>query len=304
MNWAADFKIESDLALQIIQEQFPTLQVKSFEAYGNGWDNTAFILNNTDVFRFPRREVALAGSTTELKVLKKLKSHLSTQIPVPLYIGTPTQQFPYQYWGYRKLPGTTACHKNLSREDRINLVIPIAKFLKELHCIRDPEILSLLKPDPFDRFNIKTRVKMNLSLINQLKSIDLEENWTIIENYFKSIDETLESQDKTIVHGDLYARHFLIDDHNLLSGVIDWGDIHYGSPAIDLEILFDFLPKESRSIFIKEYGVVKDEVLALAQFRSISHTLTLLQYAYLVRDTVLLNECQIGISYIIENLEC
>jgi Ser/Thr protein kinase RdoA (MazF antagonist) len=40
----------------------------------------------------------------------------------------------------------------------------------------------------------------------------------------------------TIVHGDLYARHVLVDERGALSGVIDWGDIHLGDPAIDLAI--------------------------------------------------------------------
>jgi aminoglycoside phosphotransferase (APT) family kinase protein len=302
MDWIADFKIEENLALQLIREQFPTLEIHSFEAYGHGWDNIAFIVNNTDIFRFPRREISLAGSATELRLLKNLSRHLSLPIPVPLYIGTPTEQFPHPYWGYRKLPGTTACHQKLSRQERIALAIPIATFLKELHCIQEPDILSLLKPDPFDRFNLKIRIEKNLSLISQLQALGLEEDWVTIENYFKNIDETLEDRDKTIVHGDLYARHFLLDDRNCLAGVIDWGDVHYGSPAIDLEILFDFLPKESRAIFIQAYGPVKKEALALAQFRSISHTLTLLQYAHLIHDAVLFDECRVGIKYIIESI--
>ena len=44
------------------------------------------------------------------------------------------------------------------------------------------------------------------------------------------------------VHGDLYARHLLLDETRLPSGVIDWGDVHLGDPALDLSVAISFLP--------------------------------------------------------------
>ena len=51
------------------------------------------------------------------------------------------------------------------------------------------------------------------------------------------------------VHGDLYARHLLLDDHKKLCGVIDWGDVHLGDRALDLSIAYSFLPAEARLCF-------------------------------------------------------
>src|SRR5207342_2307898 len=45
-----------------------------------------------------------------------------------------------------------------------------------------------------------------------------------------------------VVHGDLYARHVLVDDDAAACGVIDWGDIHLGDPAVDLALAHGFLP--------------------------------------------------------------
>src|SRR6185503_15119791 len=44
------------------------------------------------------------------------------------------------------------------------------------------------------------------------------------------------------VHGDLYERHVLVGDENRVSGVIDWGDVHAGDPAVDLNLLYRLFP--------------------------------------------------------------
>src|SRR5207253_3160794 len=60
------------------------------------------------------------------------------------------------------------------------------------------------------------------------------------------------------VHGDLYARHLIVDEHHTATGVLDWGDVHLGDPAIDLTLAFTFLPPESRDAFRAAYGPIDD----------------------------------------------
>lgn len=56
-------------------------------------------------------------------------------------------------------------------------------------------------------------------------------------------------------HGDFYARHLLYHRGHL-AGVIDWGDVHLGDPAVDLSIAFSFLPPEAREDFKHAYGEI------------------------------------------------
>ena len=37
-----------------------------------------------------------------------------------------------------------------------------------------------------------------------------------------------------LVHGDFYSRHVLVDETGGMAGVIDFGDLHVGHPAVDL----------------------------------------------------------------------
>jgi hypothetical protein len=48
------------LALQLIKGQFPELSAENIRLLGPGWDNTAFIINEQLILRFPRREIAMA----------------------------------------------------------------------------------------------------------------------------------------------------------------------------------------------------------------------------------------------------
>lgn len=52
----------------------------------------------------------------------------------------------------------------------------------------------------------------------------------------------------TTLHGDLYARHLLVDRGRLI-GVIDWGDLMAGDPAVDLTVAVTFLPRAARASF-------------------------------------------------------
>ena len=61
--------------------------------------------------------------------------------------------------------------------------------------------------------------------------------------------EALEAPDDTRptwIHGDLHPRNVLTLD-GTITGVIDWGDMTSGDPAIDLACLWMLLPDEARA---------------------------------------------------------
>src|SRR5690606_21678230 len=80
------------------------------------------------------------------------------------------------------------------------------------------------------------------------------------------------------VHGDLYARHVMVDGHGALAGIIDWGDVHQGDPALDLSIAASFLPPAARPRFAAAYGAIDDATWARARFRALHSGVALLWY--------------------------
>ncbi|CAN7558496.1 hypothetical protein [Rossellomorea sp. LjRoot5] len=66
----------------------------------------------------------------------------------------------------------------------------------------------------------------------------------------------------------------------ILSGVLDWGDVHLGHRAIDLNLVYSFLTPEGREFFFREYGEVEEVELEYARFKAIYTNVVLLLYGY------------------------
>jgi aminoglycoside phosphotransferase (APT) family kinase protein len=57
-----------------------------------------------------------------------------------------------------------------------------------------------------------------------------------------------------LTHGDLHVRHVLVDADGVPAGVIDWGDLCAGDPAIDLSLYWSVLDGGGRAAFRAAYG--------------------------------------------------
>jgi len=62
--------------------------------------------------------------------------------------------------------------------------------------------------------------------------------------------------------------------------VIDWGDLCRSDPAIDLQLLWSFLPPAARPAFLDAYGPVSDEQLLRARVLAFSLCAALALYAH------------------------
>lgn len=277
-QWTAEQTIEPPLALQLIQRQFPDLRPNQIRLLGVGWDNTAFVINDDLIFRFPRREIALPFLETEWSFLPKLAPQLPVPIPVPKWKGDPTSSFPWPFIGYRMLPGFTACYANLSESERVSLAVPLAEFLKVLHTLPASEIAhcKILNDNKIriDGHQLTQKIRKNFEELNLLGLLSNEEKLQKVIEKSQLFREPLTT---TIVHGDLYVRHILLNEKHQLCGIIDWGDVHLGDPAIDLSIVHSFLPPNSHQAFLETYGKVSKETWNLARLRAIfSSTIMLL----------------------------
>ena len=157
--WTADVDITLTFARDLLLAQFPQFADATFEPFGEGWDNAAFLVGDEYVFRFPRRAFAAPLIEREIKLLAHIANALPVAISVPLYAGKPTDDFPWHFAGYRRLPGHTAYRVPLNDDRRRALAVPLANFLRALHAI-DPEPLRDigLPLDEIGRLNHGRRV--------------------------------------------------------------------------------------------------------------------------------------------------
>ncbi|MCB9539020.1 MAG: phosphotransferase [Myxococcales bacterium] len=102
---------------------------------------------------------------------------------------------------------------------------------------------------------------------------------------------------RVVVHGDLYARHVVVEAGRLV-GFIDWGDVHLGDPALDLSIAHALLPPDAHGAFRVAYGDVDRATWARARFRAAHYVSALLHYGWDVDDADLVAEAQVALRHL------
>jgi len=298
-SWAAELKIAPTIATYLIESQFPELKPVNLELIGEGWDNIVYRVNSIYVFRFPRRQLGVNLLEAEGELLPQLHHRFPISIPRPLFYGHPVSEYNWPFLGYQFLEGQSACKMHLSYQERVNLAAPLAHFLKSLHSISECESLALgAKYDHLGRLDVSARwpqIRKNLEKIQEQKLFDHCKTLLIKLDTMKQLHD---AGPKVLVHGDLYARHLLINETRKLAGVIDWGDMHVGNPAVDLQIVFSFLPENAYAVFFSIYGAIDEKMRQLAIFRALYHTSILVLYSHEIADKDLLAESIMGLQLI------
>lgn len=290
-QWDPEQTLEASFALELIKKQFPEIPAQKIRPLGAGWDNTAFLVDEDLVFRFPRREIAVALLEAEWSILPKLAPHLSLPIPIPKWKGSPSPNFSWPFIGYKMISGLTACNANLSEEERDDLAQPIAHFLSKLHSIPKSTISDYqISGDNYARIDWKQLRPKVMKNLEELSLLNLLENKEALQSLVENLQNLRPPSMSCIVHGDFYVRHILVDEAHHLSGVIDWGDVHIGDPAIDLAIAHSFLPKKAHAKFREAYGKISTDTWSLALLRALFSSTMLVLYGHHSKDTILLRE--------------
>lgn len=299
--WKAEHEVSAAQTRHLIESQFPDLAPARIQPLGVGFDNTAYLVNEQFVFRFPRRQLGADCMEVELAVLPHLVTDLSLPIPDPIFVGQPTDSYPWAFAGYPRLAGRTACAAKLDDGQRTNLGQPLARFLASLHRFSTAQGYAWGAPaDTLGRLDAKKRVPMARLYLERLYQLgllpDIQDLMVVVDDFS---EEAKSSSRMTLLHGDLYARHLLVDDSGSLCGVIDWGDIHVGSIAVDLAIAHSFLPPAAHDRFREAYGPISEQDWRKARFRAIYHSAVVAAYGHDVGDEDLVCEGLTSLQYIV-----
>ncbi|HEU4558308.1 MAG TPA: phosphotransferase [Longimicrobium sp.] len=296
-EWDAEIVVDPELARALIREQFPAL-ARTVEPFGSGWDNTAYLVDGELVFRFPRRSIAVPLLEREVRVLPAIALRLPLPVPVPEWIGKPTETFPWPFAGYRRLLGRTADTVDLTPDERRAMAAPLAAFLRALH---DTPMDGLGLPgDEFSRTDFGQKFPLLVERLAALEDAHLVDDARKWLRLFESGDFPAPPERPVLVHGDLAERHVLVDGAHRVCGVIDWGDVHAGDPALDLTLLFTFFPASLRGDFLRAYGDVDARTLRTARLRAAFACTCSTFYAHSVGDTGFLPAGLTAMKYVLE----
>ena len=253
-QWTAEVTVDEGLARRLIARQFPDV-VGALRLLGEGWDNTVWLADERLVFRFPRRAVAIAGVEREIAMLPGIAPLVPLPIPEPVFVGRPDDEFPWPFFGAPYIAGREAL--GLDDAARTGLGRPLAVFLRALH---SASVDAELPDDPFGRADMAVRVPRAEEQLAELEHKGMWRRPAAVGRLLDAARDLPRPAPTAIVHGDLYFRHLLVDESDRLAGVIDWGDLCRGDPAVDLSVLWSLTP-EGRREFLAVYPISGEQLL-------------------------------------------
>lgn len=279
--WDKTTQISGDVVAELLKSQF-SIDIKEKQLLGEGFDNTAYLINNEWVFRFPHRAQALICMENEILILPYLAKKLSFSLSSPTLIGHACAGYPYPFAGYKILSGELLSKFQVPLVDNVVFAKKLGSWLQELHDLPVlNEHVEQLKGEHQWRLDVENRTQRVQEFMTQyaqyftLHGFDCDKLITIMHN-FKNLNT--QCRQKCYLHGDLYAKHIIVDQAGLPSGLIDWGDVHIGHPGIDIAVGIMIFTEQCLKSFLQAYQKIDSTTLEVAIFKAYYHSI--LAFAY------------------------
>ena len=272
-------------AKAIIVAAFPQFRSMDVVFLDEGYDFQVFEVEARWLFRFPKREESVAKLNREHQLLPGLGKSVPLPVPTYEFFGESNERPGWPFAGYKKLPGIPG---DQSKAVDPSLVArQIGRFLDALHAFpidRAREAGVVEKHDLVAHW--RDRAFEGLS-----KIVGVDGDLSGIRGYLKNDAPLPFKGTPMLVHNDLWAEHILISPQSGgVSGVIDWGDIVIGDPAVDFAGLYTWFGKRWVEHVLAYYSrSLGTEGIARARYLAtclVIHTIALgqeLQYTHWVR---------------------
>jgi aminoglycoside phosphotransferase (APT) family kinase protein len=240
---AAEVDITVDLVRSLLIQQHPDLSDLAILKVANGWDNVMYRLGDDLAVRLPRREESARLAGHEQQVLPVLAPTLPIDVPVPLRIGSPTDEYPWKWTVLRWLPGDRLADSELT--DPLVEARRLGEFMAALHAPAPDDA----PPNPYRGHFIGNNTPIITKRLDALADDPAIDAAAAVARWHELVDDAEPfAGPATWIHGDLHAMNVLVYD-GALSAVIDFGDVCAGDPATDLSCAWAFFDGVARVEF-------------------------------------------------------
>jgi aminoglycoside phosphotransferase (APT) family kinase protein len=291
-TWSADLVVDEPLARRLLA-QFADLEVESLRRLAEGWDYAVWVVNDTWAFRFPRREVAVPGVEIEIRVLPALAPRLPLPVPAAVFVGQPSEGFPWPFFGAPFLRGHELGEAGVGEADRVGIAEQLGTFLRELHGVDVPHGLPV---DQNARADMRALVPRARDHLRDLEALGSWRRPTVVDELLAEAEELPRPELTSVVHGDLHFRQLLVDEEARVTGVIDWVDLGRSDAALDLSLYWTYFPPAAREAFAAAYGAIDAERLLRARVVGIFLCTILARYGQLEGHRAVRDEALAGLA--------
>ena len=223
--------------------------------------------------RLPRRGGA-SDDEREHVWLRRLAPQLPFEVPVTVARGEAGARYPLRWSVVTWLAGETPIGSTLSADE-------LARAVGALQRIDVPG-----GPAPGARRGEPLAFR-DAAVRDSLERVDAP---GALELWEKAVAAPEWSRERVWLHADLDARNVLVRD-GLLAGVIDWGCVGVGDPAVDLMAAWKLLDAAGREQF-RDLLEVDDDTWLRAEGWALSQAVNALGYYTLETNPVLYREAE------------
>jgi aminoglycoside phosphotransferase (APT) family kinase protein len=255
--------MDASVAQDLIAARHPSFGNGGARLLGAGFDYLAFEMADADgcawVFRFPRRAEVVARLEREIAWLPHVAEALRRVACVPEFavVESADAAFPYPFVGYRRLPGRPlfdVCGgRPPPQRAQRTLGSQLAGVFRALHGVDLSVVPGATFPDEVGT------PRSWFEEISASRALLLEAlPGRLVADCRRWLDSVKVPPDYAgtpcLVHDDLGSVHVLVDDELSLCGLIDFGDIDAGDPAVDVAYVTGWLGPTGTDALLRGYG--------------------------------------------------
>ncbi|WP_371784101.1 aminoglycoside phosphotransferase family protein [Streptosporangium subroseum] len=247
-------EITAELVRDLLRDQHPDLADRPVRLGARGWDNQLWRLGDDLAVRLPwATESADALLRKEHTWLPSLAPRLPLPVPVPQRLGEPSARFPRPWIVTTWVPGEPADRAPVTRA--AEAATTLAAFLTALHQPAPEEVDTAGRGRGGPLADSSRWVAQQLASATELGLIpDPDAVRAVWEDAAAAPDW---AGPALWLHGDLHPANILTAD-GTICGVIDFGDLFAGDPAVDLAAAWTLLPDGAADRFHDAYQPTPD----------------------------------------------
>jgi aminoglycoside phosphotransferase (APT) family kinase protein len=254
-----ELDIDEALVRRLLEEQFPQWAELPLVRVGDGTVNVIFRLGEALSVRLPRRHGPTVEDDLETVWLPRLAPHVPVEVPLPVVRGRPGADYPW-FWSIHTWVEGDHPPGPLAVDD----VAALVAALQRIDPAGGPEPAGgrgrpLPLRDP--------HVRDALDRVEAPGALELWERATAAPEW---------EGEPVWLHCDLDARNVLARERRL-TGVIDWGGMGIGDPAVDVMVVWKLVAARDREQF-RDALAVDDATWLRAQGWALSQALIALGY--------------------------
>lgn len=269
--------VDEAVVRRLLESQLPDLAglpLQRIEAWGT--DHVIFRLGEHLSVRLPKIGWATGQGERESTWLPRLAPHLPVEVPVPVAVGRPADGFAHPWY---VAPWLDGANPDPASDDLVPLAVDLAAFVRALQRIPAtgaPSTRPGRRGGPLAAADSSTRVPAER--LRAETGVDVD---ALLAVWEAGVRAPAWAGPAVWVHGDLMEGNLLVRDGRL-TGVIDWGGLSAGDPAVELMVAWSLFDARSRAVYRDALGFVDDAMWLRGRAWAVSAALQALPY---YRDT-------------------